>query len=50
MARAVLDQWLHPGRAAVAAIVGQAVASGEIRDGADIDVIVDALVSPPAQP
>jgi predicted nucleotidyltransferase len=47
MARAVLDQWLHPRRAAVAAIVHQAVASGEIRDGTDVDVIVDALVSPP---
>ena len=47
MARAVLDQWLHPRRAAVAAIVRQAVAQGEIRDGTDVDVIVDALVSPP---
>jgi AcrR family transcriptional regulator len=47
MARAVLDQWLHPRRAALAAIVRQAVAQGEIRDDTDIDVIVDALVSPP---
>jgi AcrR family transcriptional regulator len=47
IARAVLDQWLHPRRAAVAAIVRQALASGEIRDGTDVDVIVDALVSPP---
>jgi Tetracyclin repressor-like, C-terminal domain len=47
MARAVLDQWLHPRRAAVAAIVRQAVADGELRDGTDVDVIVDALVSPP---
>jgi AcrR family transcriptional regulator len=47
MARAVLDQWLHPRRAAVAAILRQAVAQGEIRDGADVEVIVDALVSPP---
>ena len=47
MARAVLDQWLHPRRAAVAAVVRQALARGEIRDGTDVDVIVDALVSPP---
>ena len=47
MAHAVLDQWLHPGRAALAAIVRQAVAQGEIRSGTGIDVIVDALVSPP---
>ena len=47
MTRAVLDQWLHPRRAALAAIVRQAVAQGEIRSGTDIDVIVDALVSPP---
>lgn len=47
MARAVLDQWLHPRRAALAAIVRQAVAQGEIRAGTDIDVIIDALVSPP---
>jgi AcrR family transcriptional regulator len=46
IARAVLDQWLHPRRAAVAAIVRQAVASGEIGDGTDVDVIVDALLSP----
>ena len=30
-----------------AAIVRQAVAEGEIRAGTDVDVIVDALVSPP---
>ena len=47
MARAVRDQWLHPRRAAVAAVVRQAVAEGEIRAGTDVDVIVDALVSPP---
>ena len=47
MARAVLDQWLHPRRAALAAIVRQAVAQGEIRAGTDIEVIIDALVSPP---
>ena len=47
MARAVLEHWLHPRRAAVAAIVRQAVAEGEIRAGTDVDVIVDALVSPP---
>ena len=43
----MLDQWLHPRRAAVAAIVHQGVAQGEIRAGTDVDVIVDALVSPP---
>ena len=47
MARAVLDQWLHPRRAAVAAVVHRAVAEGELRAGTDVDVIVDALVSPP---
>src|SRR4029079_17920313 len=47
MARAVLDQWLHPRRAALAAVVRQAVAQGEFRDGTDVEVIVDALVSPP---
>src|SRR4029077_10321508 len=47
MARAVLDQWLHPGRAALGAIVSQALAQGEIRAGTEVDVIVDALVSPP---
>ena len=47
MARAVLEHWLHPRRAAVAAIVRQAVAEGEIREGINVDVIVDALVSPP---
>jgi hypothetical protein len=36
-------QWLHPRRAAVTAIVRRAVAQGEIRDGTDVDVIVDAL-------
>ena len=46
MARAVRDHWLRPRRAAVAAIVRQAAAQGEIRDGADVEVIVDALVSP----
>ena len=36
-----------PRRAALAAIVRQAAAQGEIRADTDIDVIVDALVSPP---
>ena len=47
VARAVRDQWLHLRGAALAAIVRQAVAQGEIRAGTDVDVIVDALVSPP---
>lgn len=47
LARAVLDQWLHPRRAAVTAILRQAVAQGEIRNDLDPDVIVDTLVSPP---
>ena len=34
-------------RAAVAAIVGQGVAQGEIREGTDVEVIVDALLSSP---
>ena len=40
-------RWLQPRRAAVAPILRQAVAQGEIRDGADVEVIVEALVSPP---
>ena len=40
-------RWLQPRRAAVAPILRQAVAQGEIRDGADVEVMVDALVSPP---
>jgi AcrR family transcriptional regulator len=44
---AVFDEWLQPRRAAVDAILRRAAAQGEIRDGADIEVIVDALVSPP---
>ena len=47
VARALLDQWLYPRRAAVAAILRQAVAQREIRPNVDVDVIVDALVSPP---
>jgi tetracycline repressor-like protein len=44
---AVFDQWLQPRRAAVDAILRRAAAQGEIPDCADIEVIVDALVSPP---
>ncbi|UXA17503.1 TetR/AcrR family transcriptional regulator [Mycobacterium sp. SMC-4] len=45
--RAVLQQWITPRRAAVAAIVGEAVDRGELASDVDVEVVVDALVSPP---
>jgi AcrR family transcriptional regulator len=45
--RALLDQWILPRRAAVAATLHEAVARGELRANVDVEVTVDALVSPP---
>ncbi|TGD84128.1 TetR/AcrR family transcriptional regulator [Mycolicibacterium sp. CH28] len=45
--RAVIDQWIAPRREAVAEILRQAVAAGELPGSTDIEVAVDALVSPP---
>ncbi|MBV9640997.1 MAG: TetR/AcrR family transcriptional regulator [Mycobacteriaceae bacterium] len=47
IARALREQWLRPRRTALAATLRQAAAAGEISDNTDIDVVVDALVSPP---
>ncbi|WP_246224331.1 TetR/AcrR family transcriptional regulator [Mycolicibacterium anyangense] len=44
---AVLDQWIVPRRDAAAEILRAAVAAGELSDDIDIEVAVDALVSPP---
>jgi hypothetical protein len=43
---ALLDQWLLPRRAALIAVLHDAEGRGELRDGADPEVVVDALVSP----
>lgn len=45
--RALLDQWVTPRRAAVADTLRDAVDRGELPSDADIEVAVDALVSPP---
>jgi AcrR family transcriptional regulator len=45
--RALLDQWITPRRAAVETILRDAVTDGELPSGTDVDVVVDALVSPP---
>ncbi|WP_264024145.1 TetR/AcrR family transcriptional regulator [Mycolicibacterium pyrenivorans] len=45
--RALLDQWITPRRAAVAATLREAVDRGELSADVDIEVAVDALVSPP---
>ncbi|MGE2834294.1 TetR/AcrR family transcriptional regulator C-terminal ligand-binding domain-containing protein [Mycobacterium sp. SMC-4] len=44
---AVLQQWIGPRRAAVAETVHEAVERGELADGTDVEVTVDALVSAP---
>lgn len=43
---ALLDQWLLPRRAALIAMLHDAADRGELCDGADPEVVVDALVSP----
>ena len=45
--RALLDQWIAPRRGAVADTLRDAVARGELPADVDIEVAVDALVSPP---
>lgn len=44
---ALLDQWIEPRRAAVVVTLRDAVAAGELAEDTDIEVVVDALVSPP---
>ncbi|KMO79635.1 TetR family transcriptional regulator [Mycolicibacterium chubuense] len=44
---ALLEKWIEPRRAAVVTALRDAVAAGELDAGADIEVVVDALVSPP---
>ncbi|WP_197376271.1 TetR/AcrR family transcriptional regulator [Mycolicibacterium baixiangningiae] len=46
VATALLDQWLLPRRAAVTAVLLDAVAAGELRPDLDVEVAVDALFSP----
>ena len=45
--RALLEQWIVQRRAAVAATMREAVGSGELPADVDVEVAVDALVSPP---
>lgn len=45
--RALLDQWIAPRRGAVADTLRDAVDRGELPADVDIEVAVDALVSPP---
>ena len=45
--RALMDQWITPRRAAVAVTLRDAVATGELPAHTDVEVAVDALVSPP---
>ncbi|WP_422743686.1 TetR/AcrR family transcriptional regulator [Mycobacterium sp. WMMD1722] len=47
LATALLDQWLLPRRAAVHTVLLDGVRSGELRHDLDIDVMIDALFSPP---
>ena len=44
---ALLEKWIEPRRAAVVTSLRDAVAAGELDAGTDIEVVVDALVSPP---
>ena len=46
LATALLSQWLMPRRAAIRAVLLDAVAAGELRGNLDVDVVVDALFSP----
>jgi AcrR family transcriptional regulator len=46
VATALLDQWLLPRRAAVAAVLYDGIAAGELRADLDVEVTVDALFSP----
>ena len=44
---ALLTQWIEPRRGAVVTALSDAVVAGEIPADTDIEVVVDALVSPP---
>lgn len=44
---ALLTQWIEPRRGAVVDSLTDAVATGELSGDTDIEVVVDALVSPP---
>lgn len=44
---ALLDQWIEPRRGAVVTALTDSVAAGELPGDTDIEVVVDALVSPP---
>lgn len=46
VATALLDQWLLPRRAAVTAVLLDAVAAGELRADLEVEVVVDALFAP----
>ncbi|WP_371287091.1 TetR/AcrR family transcriptional regulator C-terminal ligand-binding domain-containing protein [Mycobacterium sp. PS03-16] len=46
VAVALLDQWLLPRRAAVTAVLLDAVAAGELRADLEVEVVVDALFAP----
>ena len=45
--RALMEQWIEPRRAAVAVTLREAVAAGELPPDTDVEMAVDALVSPP---
>lgn len=45
--QALCDQWIAPRRGAVSATVRDAVERGELPVDVDVDVVVDAVVSPP---
>ncbi len=47
IARALIERWVAPRRDAITGILREAAAGGEIPAGADIEVMVDAMVSPP---
>lgn len=47
LAAALLEQWLLPRRAAVRSVLHDSVTAGELRHDLDVEVIVDALFSPP---
>lgn len=47
IARALIDQWIAPRREAVSGILRHAIERRELLGDIDIDVVVDALVSPP---
>ncbi|WP_307787773.1 TetR/AcrR family transcriptional regulator C-terminal ligand-binding domain-containing protein [Mycolicibacterium sp. S2-37] len=47
LAAALLGEWLLPRRAAVRSVLLEAVAAGDLRPDLDVDVMVDALFSPP---